>query len=410
MTGHSDDGLAELRAALRSDVAAVAEALLGAPSKAHSTKNTLRWGGQGSMAVEIRGTKRGFWFSHEAGQGSDLLGLIRRVNGCNFVDALAWARNWTGLGAEERANAPPPPPLPHDQAEDTEAGAERATKIATAKRIADRAVPLAGTLGEYYLKQVRGISMPPEGWSPSILWHPGSHAVLAVATTSDGIVQAVQRIHLAQDGGKIQPEEVARRRLRAVKVTNGQQDGTAVRLPGDPAGPLLLAEGPETGLAVYASTGHETWIALGGVGKLRPPVGRRVVVIADDNPPAHDARFGQAAKTLRSAVTMWREAGVDVVVATPWSVRRRDKSDMADLILAYGAAEVRNRVKAALEPVSATAVRLPTAQARQGVGVVVAAFFAKVDGISAAMAEWDKQANAAMSASMLGQFAQMAGC
>ena len=363
------------------------------------------------MAVEIRGSKRGFWFSHEAGRGSDLLGLIQHVNCCNFIDALAWARNWTGLGEDERAGVslPPPPPPPNEE-EDADAVAECAEKIAVARRIAAGGVPVDRTMGEYYLKQVRGLPTPAAGWSPSILWHPGFHAVLAVATTSDGTVQAVQRIHLAKDGGKVQPEEMARRRLRAVKVTNGPKDGAAVRLPGDPAGPLLLAEGPETGLSAYTSTGHETWIALGGVGKLCPLAGRSVVVVADDNPAAHDARFGQAAKALRSAVTKWREAGVDVVVATPWSVRRRDRSDMADVILAHGPAEVRNRIHAALEPALANTVRMPTAQARQVVGDVVAAFFAKNDGIPAAMAEWDQQASAAMSASMLGQSSQMAGC
>jgi putative DNA primase/helicase len=48
--------------------------------------------------------------------------------------------------------------------------------------------------------------------------------------------------------------------------------------------PLCLTEGPETGLSVWAATGHETWIALGGMGNHEPPANRPVVVCRDDDP------------------------------------------------------------------------------------------------------------------------------
>ena len=140
------------------------------------------------------------------------------------------------------------------------------------------------------------------------------------------------------------------RRLHAVKVTNGVTEGAVVRLPGAADGPLLIAEGPETALSAYTATGHETWVALGSVAKVKPPAGRRVVVIADDNPPAHDTKHGQAAKALRKALQTWRKAGINVVVATPWATRRRDRSDMADVILEHGSDAVQERIQAALNP------------------------------------------------------------
>ena len=372
------DDLVELRAALRADAAGVAEALLGPPNKAASTRDTLRWGSKGSLSVEVRGPRRGLWYRHEGDVGSNLLGLIRAEHGCSFPEAVAWARNWTGIDADRaepfklpaRRRAPPPP----DEDEAAEVAAERAGKIGRARHIVAGGVPVAGTLGEYYLKQVRGIASPADGWPAPILWHPECRAVLAVATTTDGTVQAVQRVHLAEDGGKVGAEEMQRRRLPRVKLTNGFKDGAVVRLPGDPAGPLLLAEGPETGLAVYTSTGFETWIALGGVGKLTPPTGRRVVVIADDNPSAHDAHHGQAAKALREAERRWRRAGIDLVVATPWRNRRHDKSDMADVILAHGPEAVRARIVWALDAGRSAIRRVPLSVARTRTAQVIQAF------------------------------------
>lgn len=381
-----EDNLDEVRAALRADAAAVAEALLGAPSKAHSTKNTLRWGGKGSLALEVRGPKRGLWFTHEGDEGSDLLGLIQHVHGCSFPIALAWARSWTGLAGDNAAPVemrprPSAPSMP-DADEVAEVAAELAERIATAQRIAAVAQPAApGTPADWYLRQARGIPRPAAGWPDAIRWHPGYRALVAVATLADGTVQAVQRIHLGRDGEKIGADEMQARQLRAIKITNGSTDSAAVRLPGDPAGPLLLAEGPETGLSGWSSTGHETWIALGAIGKLQPPAGRRVVVLSDDNPPAHDARQGAAAKALAKAVTAWRKAGVSLVVATPWEVRRRDKSDLADVVLLHGPDAVQARIAAALGTTTAT-TRIPVQEARQAVAVAVGTFFDRVDTLS----------------------------
>lgn len=252
MRDGDDDDLDALRAALHADAAGVAEALLGMPSKALSTKNTLRWGSKGSLSLEVRGPKRGLWFTHEGVEGSDLLGLVQHVQGCKFPEALVWARHWTGLESDSDAPYQPrprPAPSPPDPGQETEADAALAERIATAQRIAAVAVPAdAGTPADWYLRQVRGIPWPPSGWPDAIRWHPVCRALVAVATTADGTVQAVQRVHLGQDGGKISADEMRARRWRAVKLTNGVGNGAAVRLPGDPAGPLLLAEGPETGV------------------------------------------------------------------------------------------------------------------------------------------------------------------
>ena len=222
-------------------------------------------------------------------------------------------------------------------------------------------------------------------------WHPGYRALVLVATRVDGTVQRTQRVHLTTSGGKATAEDLAARNIPNAKVTNGPQAGAVVRLPGDTAGPLLLAEGPETGLACWVSTRHETWIALGGIGGVELPHGRRVVAIADDNPLARDAKQGGAAKALLKAVSAWRKAGIDLVVATPWAKRRRDKSDMADVILAHGPNAVWERIQAALRPSGAKIDRVPLAEAERAVAASMAVFFAKITETSARRMGWTEQ-------------------
>lgn len=370
----------------------MARALLGEPNAAASNKRTMRWGAKGSMSVEVAGSKKGFWFSHEGGEGSDLLGLIRHVKGWRFPDVIEWASRHTGIVPADNDDWVPPAarqgPAQAEidaarAAEAAEAEADEASRVAIASKIAAGCIPLVGTLGEIYLKQTRGIPAPAAGWSASIQYHPVHRALVAIATAPDGTVRAVQRVHLGENAGKVGEDERAARRLPAIKVTNGVTIGAVVRLPGDATGPLLIAEGPETGLSVHTATGHETWLSLGSVSKVQPPIGRKVIIVSDDNPDARDARYGQAAKALRKALQVWRKAGVDLVVATPWLVRRKDRSDFADVILQHGIGAVRGRVEAALQPARVEVHRSSLAAARKLVSDVVGSFFDRVDAGSA---------------------------
>jgi hypothetical protein len=168
--------------------------------------------------------------------------------------------------------------------------------------------------------------------------------VLAIATTAEGEVRALQRTHLGADARKLTAEAAETRGYKAVKQSHGNlMDPPAlVRLPGAPDKPLVIAEGIETGLSVW-SCGFETWVALGGLGKLALPPGRKIAICQDD-----DAEHSPADKTLRRATAGWSQAGADFVFATPWVVRRHDRSDFNDILRVSGLEAVRERIEAAL--------------------------------------------------------------
>jgi hypothetical protein len=71
----------------------IARALLGEPNKTLSNREQLRFGANGSIAVEISGEKAGSWFDHENGIGGGLLDLIQREKGINNGAAFDWCRS-----------------------------------------------------------------------------------------------------------------------------------------------------------------------------------------------------------------------------------------------------------------------------------------------------------------------------
>ncbi|MCB8883982.1 toprim domain-containing protein [Acidisoma cellulosilytica] len=231
-------------------------------------------------------------------------------------------------------------------------------------------MPVGGTVAERYLIETRGIPAPGEGWPEAVRYHEPSRSLLLVATAAGGEVQAVQRVYLDAKARKIGEAELLARKLPAVKQTNGVSDGAMVRLPGDTKGPVLAAEGPETGLSVWAATGHETWVALGSFRKLDPPIGRPFVICRDD-----DRRHAPADTALKRAVADWTRGGRAVLIATPWENRRFDKSDFNDAIQEAGAAAVQDRIERTINPGRVLNRRQPIAAVRQALDVAVSDFF-----------------------------------
>lgn len=76
---------------------AVAEALLGSPNRAHSKPDQLRYGTNGSLAVNLRD---GVFYDHESAEGGGVLDLIARETGLNASGAIEWMRDQLSIEIE----------------------------------------------------------------------------------------------------------------------------------------------------------------------------------------------------------------------------------------------------------------------------------------------------------------------
>ena len=380
--------LEDLKAELADRAEELALALLGPPNKDTVRRAEWRWGGKGSVAFFVRdshGKTRGSFFNNEAGTGGSPLDFIMDARGCGIAEAVRWASHW--LGHDQTGYTPQPvndaavaERVRKQAAREREAATDQANRVQIARKLWDEAVPVAGTIAERYLVETRRIPMPPLGWSSVVRFHLRSRALIVAATLASGEVQAVQRVFLTPDGQKVGTDEIERRQLRAGKVTNGATEGAVVRLPARtlgarPNAPLLLVEGPETGLSAWISTGHECWIVCGGIratGDHAVPLelGRRVVLCRDD-----DRRFSPADNTLRKTIATWRSGGHAITVATPWRIRRFDKSDLNDTLQTQGTHGVQARIEWALRVQSTAVRREPIEMVRQHLDEVIRRFF-----------------------------------
>jgi putative DNA primase/helicase len=367
--------LLQLKAALTECLEEVAEALLGPPNPATRGRKEWRWGSKYSAALVVRGPKRGAFKSHETQRGGGVIDFIMHARGCSFREAVEWARRWLGLGDEPAA--PVDATVLRERARKKaaariEAEADERKRIAYARRLWNEASAIDGTVAEQYLTYTRKIPRPAAGWPNAVRWHAPSCSLIVAATDVDGAVLAVQRVFLKLDAQKIDKVEAEARNLPPnAKQTNGLLRGAVMWLPGAGDGPLLLAEGPETGLSAWAATQHETWIAFGGLANISPPAGRTIVVCRDDDPA-----WSPADRALRKTLAAWQAAGCVVAVATPWHERRGDKSDLNDVLQAGGVDAVHARIVAALAPGAPPRRRKDVGAARRDVTTAMDAFFA----------------------------------
>ncbi len=97
----SGPSFAALAEQLNARIDEVAKRLLGEPNRDLSTRAQLRFGRNGSMAVELEGSKRGQWYDHENKLGGGVLDLVSHCTGLSGHATAAWAATEFGIAAEQ---------------------------------------------------------------------------------------------------------------------------------------------------------------------------------------------------------------------------------------------------------------------------------------------------------------------
>ena len=256
-------------------------------------------GGLGdSLSVRLTGKKRGVWGHFCTDVGGDALDLVAYVQGLEKGDAVRWAKSWLAI---DDGSPTPPAPAPGPQPTVTDRSDDNDHHIQIARDLWRRAQPIAGTIGELYLRK-RAISIEPPPTLRYIigLLHKPSGlrlpALIAAVQGPDGRVAGVHRLFLRADGRGNAP-------VTQNKMMLGRIAGGAVRLA--PAGPRLgIAEGIETGLSAQELyPGLPVWavLSVSNMGAVAlPETVREVVLLLDGDAPGSpaDNAAGKAALEL----------------------------------------------------------------------------------------------------------------
>jgi putative DNA primase/helicase len=232
----------------------------------------------GSCTIHLVGPYAGWGFDYATGERAGPIDLIAQATGLSDGALFDEAARIAGMDHPAPRSAPRPKP-------------DHSAEIA---RLVAGAVPLAGSVGQDYLR-ARGLSDPA---LPDLMFHPdladfetkrGWPGLIALARFANGDrAPGIHRTFLLDDGSAKAP---------AGKKMLGSVADAAVRLYAMPDdGHLGVAEGIETAVAAHDLFGTPVWAALSadGLARFRWPDGTtRITIYAD----AGDAGR-QAAATL----------------------------------------------------------------------------------------------------------------
>lgn len=280
-----------------------------------------------ALAMCMRGPKRGLWMDHSADVGGDLMDLVALVfcglpsARADFPRVLEEAARFTGISTRISGgiSGDAPQPVSRRKLADTTAedARQQAYQAALIDALRARARPIAGSRAAAYLA-ARGITHLPDRGLNDLPPVPGlpvrdAHlpALVVWATTKDGMVCGGQRILLRDDGRAAEVE--------VKKPSFGRISGCPARFPpalgasqstGQSTGQtprriLVIAEGPETALAIRQSCGCETWAVFGAscwksAPLLQPDLPPDMDVILA---PDRDAPKSPASRAFTRAVT-----------------------------------------------------------------------------------------------------------
>lgn len=290
-----------------------------------------------SLAIRLKGARRGVWCDFASGEKGDALDLVAMTLFGRAekpkAEALRWARSWLGEGGHDhermattRRAVQPKVAKATSQADEDEAKRRRALAIWIGARESLKDTPAAayllgrgidlGRLG----RQPRALRFAPD--LPNVESGRSWPALVAAITDGDGRHVATHRTWLeVRAGGR-----VAKAPLEDAKMTLGRYAGGAIRLwrgaggkplrEAAPASAVVLTEGIEDGLSIAQACPDRRVLAavsLANMAGLVLPSAIATVVIAAQN----DAPGSSAALALAAAAAAFAGQGRSVLLARP---------------------------------------------------------------------------------------------
>lgn len=325
-----------IREGLRGRSEDLAHSLLSGFKPNESSASELKFKSKNEYSYSVN-IEKGVWKEWLSGDGGDMLSLIERLQGKGFKDALSWSNDYLGGGYIDDFNKVEK--LTDGNPKQDKIDEVKQKKIVAARRNYDYSKPLAGTLGQIYLKDFRGISqciskLKDVRFVPNLYRGRNQEplpAIVSFARNEAGAITGRQAIFL-------DPETGAKADLEVSKMSLGQVGkGSVVEIsPGNKGEPTFVAEGVETALSIEEAGVKGRVICTLGIHNIANiPVkeGEKIVICADN-----DGDGSRTSKTIDEAVTKLTERGAAVAVVKP----EEAGADFNDVLMNEGVLKLRS--------------------------------------------------------------------
>lgn len=321
--------LENLKHTLNQDPLRFASQILGSPVTKTPTYANFAMGKdstKGNLTLDIAGHKAGLWCDHRTGGGGDLVSLYANQYGLNYVEAakkLFSDRNIKEMSPSTTAKARLKTNNLQQQKNDELA---RAKSIKIATQLYNSAQPIAGTLAEKYLCNVRGIKfgIPADFRFAPLCWHKDLRtqkpALLIPAYDNNGKLQSVNRIYIGHDANKLNTmvksasDMVVQATQKAVLGPSNAATVFVNKVAGSPV--TYLTEGVENALSVKQTISNSNISSCFGIGQLKnitlSPETKTVIICADN-----DGVNLATKKAFEQSVTKFLDSGLEVKLAMP---------------------------------------------------------------------------------------------
>jgi conjugative relaxase-like TrwC/TraI family protein len=351
--------LESLKHTLNQDPLRFASQILGSPVTKTPNYANFAMGkdkSKGNLTLDITGVKAGLWCDHRTGEGGDLVRLYALQSGLSYVEAAK------KLFKERNIAEIPKTTITKNQSVNQKLQQQkdelaRAKSIQQATQLYNSAKPIAGTLAEKYLNDIRGIkSGIPENFKyVSRCWHKDLHtrkpALLIPAYDQNGKLQSVNRIYLGSDANKLNILIKSDNNLQAQatqKAVLGPSKSATVSLNKIPGTSVTyLTEGVENGLSIKQSMPDANISSCFGIGQLKnialSPETKTVIICADN-----DGVNLATKKTLEQTVAQLLDQGLDVKLAMPLDKDPSAKYDYNQMLIERGVGDVTNSLSQAV--------------------------------------------------------------
>lgn len=342
--------LEQIRQGLREQAADLAQRLTG--MKGVLAGDDLRFGATGKLRVTVRGNRmRGRWHDYGSDEHGDMLGLIRRHQGLNFVGALDYARSYLGMPQPDYAR-----PL---SSEDRAAIAARLEAMERARLAAEaeeqrrieagyaRVARRAQRLWDVHADRPAPADHPyitKKAIDPAGLRVTRKGTLLVPVRGADGTLQTLQRIW--PDGDK---RGLSGGRMRGGRLVLGEVD---------PDKAVLFCEGVATGKSLHRSTGLPVVVCF-SAGNLREVMRdwrasnpEPLLICAGDN-DHHKPRMTPPQKNVGALMAERMREEIGAVPVLPPFAESDPGKDWNDYEQSAGAAAVRQQITSVIKAAAA---------------------------------------------------------
>lgn len=300
----------QINEALSNQFANLAHHLLGEPNRKLSSANNLRYGGKGSLSINLQ---KGLWHNFETGEKGNALQLISmQMDYSDFKDTIKYAKDY--LNYKDSIA-----PIKQEKSTDKSQHKESVNMKHYAEKLVKQSQPIDGTLAEKYLKESRCVNDFKEAelrYIPTIsTWHKSikKHvpALLCIAKDKTGKVDHVQVIRLDPATG------LQDKNSNITKQTYGAVNGIGIELnKKSTSNTTFLTEGVETGLSIVEAEKNARVLALLSKGNFAnvnlEQLGSHVVLCLDN-----DGKNTFKDDTIFNAVDRLTKAGKTVSFIIP---------------------------------------------------------------------------------------------